>query len=110
LDLFDSGLSASHAEPTDPVPSHKRSQKSPILKVISKPSKAPAAKGTLEQFLFLRSSWSYDIQFFLFFAFAAAKTVVASASAGSKGSESGGAHDDEQVAGVVFASASEPLT
>jgi hypothetical protein len=88
LDLFDLGSSASDAEPTDPVPSQKCSQKSPVLEVISKPSKAPTAKGTLEQLIFLRSSWSYDIQFFLFFAFATAKTVVASASAGSKGSES----------------------
>jgi hypothetical protein len=42
--------------------------------------------------------------------FAAAKTLVASASAGSKGSESRGAHVDKQVAGVVFAFAQDHLT
>jgi hypothetical protein len=36
--------------------------------------------------------------------------VVSLASAGSKGSESRGARADEKVAGVVFASASDPLT
>jgi hypothetical protein len=47
---------------------------------------------------------------FFFSTFVVAKMVVASASASSKGSESRGAHTDEQVASVVFASAQDPLT
>jgi hypothetical protein len=42
--------------------------------------------------------------------FAVVKTVIASASTGSKGLESRGTHTIEQTAGAVFISAQDPLT
>jgi hypothetical protein len=95
LNLFDSGSYASDAEPTNLVPPQKRPRKSPIPKTVLKPSKALTTKGTLEQFLFLHLSYSYDIELFLFSTFVVAKTVVASTSVSSKGSESRGVRADE---------------
>jgi gamma-glutamyltranspeptidase len=53
LDLFESGSSASDGEPANLAPPRKRPRKSPVPKIVPKPSEALATKGTLEQFFFL---------------------------------------------------------
>jgi hypothetical protein len=62
LDRFDSGSSPSDAEPTDLVPARKCPRRSSTPKTVSEPSEAFATKCSLEQFLFLRLSYSYDIE------------------------------------------------
>jgi hypothetical protein len=82
LDLFDSGSSASDSKMANPAPPWKRLRKSPVPKSVLKPFEAPAMKGTLEQFLALCLSKSYDIELFL--AFVTVKMVVASVTASAK--------------------------
>jgi hypothetical protein len=53
LGLFNSGSSDSDGEPTNPASPQKRPRKSPIPKIVLKPSEALATKCTLEQFFFL---------------------------------------------------------
>jgi hypothetical protein len=47
---------------------------------------------------------------FYFSAFIVVKTMVGSTSTGSKGSKRRGTHTDAMMAGIVFASAQDPLT
>jgi hypothetical protein len=61
LDFFDSGSSVYDGEAAIPTLPQKRPQKSPVLKSVSRLSKAFAMKGTIEQFLTLRLSESYCI-------------------------------------------------
>jgi hypothetical protein len=93
LDLFDSGSSASDGETVNLVPPRKHPRKSLIPKSAPKPSEAHAVKGTLEQFLALRLSESYDIEHFPVFVIV--KTAVALVTAGVNDSGSGGVRADE---------------
>jgi hypothetical protein len=67
LDLFDSGSSASDAEPTDSVPAWKHLRISSTLKTVSEPSEAFAANGMLERLLFLRLLYSWDTELLFYF-------------------------------------------
>jgi hypothetical protein len=67
LDLFDSGSSASDAEPTDSVPARKHLWRSSTLKTVSEPSEAFAANGMMERFLFLRLLYSWDTELLFYF-------------------------------------------
>jgi hypothetical protein len=107
LDLFDSGSSASDSKMANPAPPRKRLRKSPVPKSVLKPFEAPTAKGTLEQFLALCLSKSYDIELFL--AFVTVKMVVASVATSVKDFGSGGVRADEQLTSAGSASTQDPL-
>jgi hypothetical protein len=68
---------------------------------------ALAVKGTLEPFLALCLSESYDIEHFS--AFVTIKTMVASVAAGTKDSRSGGVRANEQLTDAGSTSTQDPL-